>query len=82
MDTATPFFSGDFDRCAQCVNEYDSCSVCVCCGVCLYWSSVVITQAATVTDAWAPSASRCLTCLRALLSTARLVYFVSLAVVH
>lgn len=44
--------------------------------------SVVVTQAATVTDAWDPSASRCLTCLRALLSTAGLVYVITLAAVH
>lgn len=51
--------------------------------VCIvFCTSVVSTQAATVTDAWAPSASRCLTCLRALLSTAGLVYFIALAVVH
>lgn len=77
MDTATLILEILID--AHNVNEYDP----VLCGcLCLFCTSVVITQAATVTDAWAPSASRCLTCLRALLSTAGLVYFVSLAVVH
>lgn len=42
----------------------------------------VDTQAAAVTDAWDPSASRCLTCLRTLLSTAGLVYIIALAAVH
>lgn len=45
-------------------------------------TSVMVTQAATVTDAWDPSASRCLTCLRVLLSTAGLVYIIPLAAVH
>lgn len=44
--------------------------------------SVVLTQAAAVTDAWDPSASRCLTCLSVLLSTAGLVYIITLAAVH
>lgn len=50
--------------------------------VILYVLCKVVTQAATVTDAWDPSASRCLTCLRALLSTADLVYVITLAAVH
>lgn len=57
---------GDFDRC-------------VCEGVIV---TVVVTQAAVVTDAWDPSASRCLTCLWVLLSTACLVYVITLAAVH
>lgn len=48
------------------------------------WEDVVsvVTQAAAVTDAWDPAASRCLTCLRTLLSTAGLVYILALAAVH
>lgn len=42
----------------------------------------VDTQAAAVTDAWDPSASHCLTCLRTLLSIAGLVYIVTFAAVH
>lgn len=77
MDTATLFLEILID--AHNVNEIDS-ALCGC--LCLFCTSVVITQAATVTDAWAPSASRCLTCLGTLLSAAGLVYFISLAVVH
>ena len=69
---------GDFDRCAY----YKWVQLSILWSVCIYCTSVVVTQAATVTDAWDPSASRCLTCLRALLSAAGLVYVVTLAAVH
>lgn len=63
---------GDFDRCV-CLK----CVTAVCC------KSKLVTQAATVTDAWDPSASRCLTFLRTLLSAAGgLVCVITLGVVH
>lgn len=43
---------------------------------------VMVTQAARVADAWDPAASRCLTCLRVLLSATGLVYVIALAAVH
>lgn len=69
---------GDFDRCVY----YRWVQLSSLWSMCIYCTSVVVTQAATVTDAWDPSASRCLTCLRALLSAAGLVYVITLAAVH
>lgn len=70
---------GDFDRCVHYKRVQLST---LWLSIRVYCTGVVVTQAATVTDAWDPSASRCLTCLRALLSAARLVYIVTFAAVH